>query len=351
MENAKINLDVLNKYYEDGLLDMQTHATLPLIIWNYTRRVQYESLWDNITTMCRGLVTDVDGVIIAKPFPKFKNYEEHTPEDIPNESFDVYSKMDGSLGIVFYYNSEWMVATKGSFTSLQAVKAKQILYEKYDLNELVKSNTYLFEIIFKENKIVVDYGNDEKLVLLSAYNTSTGVELIREELESLRSFELVKKYDVVSDFRMLKNMVQSNEEGFVIRFKSGFRMKIKGEEYVRLHKIITNISSISIWEVLKDGKDIDLSMVPDEFDNWIKTIKSQLYGKFYLTKITATTLYNTHRAEVPNESRRDYAAWVQMQDRYLQSILFRMADDKTYDDIIWKQVRPEYSKPVWDGEA
>lgn len=351
MENAKINLDVLNKYYEDGLLDMQTHATLPLIIWNYTRRVQYESLWDNITTMCRGLVTDVDGVIIAKPFPKFKNYEEHTPEDIPNESFDVYSKMDGSLGIVFYYNSEWMVATKGSFTSSQAVKAKQILYEKYDLNELVKSNTYLFEIIFKENKIVVDYGNDEKLVLLSAYNTSTGVELIREELESLRSFELVKKYDVVSDFRMLKNMVQSNEEGFVIRFKSGFRMKIKGEEYVRLHKIITNISSISIWEVLKDGKDIDLSMVPDEFDNWIKTIKSQLYGKFYLTKITATTLYNTHRAEVPNESRRDYAAWVQMQDRYLQSILFRMADDKTYDDIIWKQVRPEYSKPVWDGEA
>jgi hypothetical protein len=44
--------------------------------------------------------------VIAKPFPKFFNYEEHTADEIPNELFDVYEKMDGSLGICFYYEIE-----------------------------------------------------------------------------------------------------------------------------------------------------------------------------------------------------------------------------------------------------
>lgn len=42
-------LQKLNKYYEDGLLYKQVHPTLPLTIWNYTEKVQYENLWDEIT--------------------------------------------------------------------------------------------------------------------------------------------------------------------------------------------------------------------------------------------------------------------------------------------------------------
>ena len=38
-------LQKLNKYYEEGLLYKQVHPTLPLTIWNYTEKVQYESLW------------------------------------------------------------------------------------------------------------------------------------------------------------------------------------------------------------------------------------------------------------------------------------------------------------------
>ena len=85
-------LDVLNKYYNDGLLYKQVHPTLPLTIWNYTEKVQYESAWDEITLMCRGLVTDNEGNVVARPFKKFFNIEEnkHTPTD----KFEVYDKMD-----------------------------------------------------------------------------------------------------------------------------------------------------------------------------------------------------------------------------------------------------------------
>ncbi len=113
-------LEVLEKYYNDGLVYKQVHPTLPLTIWNYAEKVQYEGLWDEVTLQTRGLVTDDKGNVVARPFKKFFNQEEgkHTP----TVEFDVYAKMDGSLGILFNYDGEWVLATRGSFTSDQAVK-------------------------------------------------------------------------------------------------------------------------------------------------------------------------------------------------------------------------------------
>jgi RNA ligase len=67
-------LDILEKYYNLGLLYKQTHPTLDLTIWNYSPKVQYEGLWDDITMQCRGLVTNSNGDVIARPFKKFFNY-------------------------------------------------------------------------------------------------------------------------------------------------------------------------------------------------------------------------------------------------------------------------------------
>ncbi len=138
-------LKLLEKYHNDGLLYKQTHPTLPLTIWNYTETVQYGDLWDEITLMSRGLVTDDQGTIFARPFTKFFNMEEgkHTP----TVDFEVFEKVDGSCIILFYYNHEWIFASRGSFTSEQSVKAKE-LSSKYPLHSLDKQKTYIFEIIY-----------------------------------------------------------------------------------------------------------------------------------------------------------------------------------------------------------
>jgi RNA ligase len=111
--------EVLNKYFEKGLVYKQIHPTLPLTIWNYTETVQYEGLFDDVTLQTRGLVTDGNGKVVAQPFKKFFNMEEGKHTTTPE--FDVYDKMDGSLGILFNYEGEWVMATRGSFTSDQAV--------------------------------------------------------------------------------------------------------------------------------------------------------------------------------------------------------------------------------------
>ena len=121
----KIDLNILNKYIEDGWIIKNDHPSLDISIYNYSPSAQYENKWDDVIRMCRGLVLDKEGNVVAKTFPKFHNMEEHDPKDIPNEPFDVYEKYDGSLGIVFFYKGEWHVATRGSFISDQAVKGKE----------------------------------------------------------------------------------------------------------------------------------------------------------------------------------------------------------------------------------
>lgn len=48
-----------------------------------------------------------------------------------------------------------------------------------------------------------------------------------------------------------------NEEGFVLHYPgTDLRLKIKFPEYVRLHKIVTGVSEIGIWEYMRDGKSM-----------------------------------------------------------------------------------------------
>ena len=389
-------IETLEKYHKDGLLHKQTHPTLDLTIWNYSPRVQYERLWDDITMQCRGLVTNSKGEIVARPFKKFFNYEEHKPEDIPNEYFEVYEKMDGSLGILFYYEyelsdekryniwfnnnyetgmerffdpnnlpdfddsyyeptpktmGEWIMATRGSFTSPQAIKGSEIL-KKYKYKYLPTDCTYLFEIIYPENRIVVDYGDEEKLVLLGSIQTNTGREynVHSEHYEDL-GFELVMKYKTWDEgYDLLKEEISKDKEGYVIRFKNGFRMKIKGEEYKRLHRILTNISNRDIWEYVRADKPLDeiLDKVPDEFYDWVKSEESKFRQMFNITRTMAELTFMKYIK--PEMSRKDSALIIKQQKLELQPILFKLLDNKDCSDLIWKNLYPKYSKPFKKDE-
>jgi RNA ligase len=339
-------LEKLNKYYEDGLLYKQVHPSLPLTIWNYTEKVQYENLWDEVTLMCRGLVTDNEGDIVATPFHKFFNIEEGKFE--PTEKFEVYEKMDGSLGIVFWYRGQWVVATRGSFTSDQAIKAREIL-KKYNTDIMFRHLTFCFEIIYPENRIVLDYGDDEKLVLLGTFDKN-GKET-DSEIWSQWGFDVVKKYDGIKDFKELKGMVKDDQEGFVVKFSNGDRIKVKGVEYLRLHKIMTNVTTTGIWEYLKNGEDVMelLKDVPDEFYKKIETyIKDLRYSYFQISEDAGKKfdykMYGKYNDKEPITDRKEFAEWVSTQPKHLSGILFRMLDKKDYSEIIWNLIRPEFKK-------
>jgi hypothetical protein len=341
----KYDLTLLGDYISRGLVIGQTHPTLPLAIFNYSRECQYNGNWDDITLNCRGLVLDTKGNVIAKPFPKFFNYEEHKPEDIPNESFEVYEKMDGSLGIIFHYEGEWHIATRGSFTSEQSIKGKEML-DKLSKTALIPGYTYLVEIIYPENRIVVDYGDEEKLVVLGAYNNETGKEVEVDEMVN-EGWEVVMKYKTWGeDWETLKKEISKDNEGYVIRFSGGMRMKVKGEEYVRLHRILTNFSTKDIWELLKNGEPLEpfLDRVPDEFDAWVKEVVRDLQTQFDTIK---TDMEAEFRELIDKKEFADKIA-----DNPIRSLLFKRLDSYSpqLDEMIWKLLKPKYEKPFKKDE-
>jgi hypothetical protein len=339
-------IEALNKYYKDALLYKQIHPTLPLTIWNYTEEVQYENKWDELTLSTRGLVTDEFGTIVARPFKKFFNMEEgkHTP----TTDFEVFEKVDGSLGIVFNYKGDWIIATRGSFTSDQAVKGKKML-DRLKMDKAPHNLTYLFEIIYPENRIVVDYGDQEKLVLLGAIEVGSGTEISRHTLEYFASeigSDIAKSYDGIKDYSVLKDMVKDNEEGFIVRFFNGDRMKVKGHEYLRLHKIMTNISTTSVWEVLSNGGNFDdmIKDVPDEFYDKIRKYSIILKYDYIAILEDARKRFNYYYENNFFPTKKEYALWVQTQPQQLQPLLYRIFDNKEYSSYIWRLIKPEFQK-------
>jgi RNA ligase len=306
--------------------------------------VQYGNKWDEMTLMARGLVTDEFGTIVARPFKKFFNMEEgkHTP----TVDFEVFEKVDGSLGIVFNYKGEWMIATRGSFTSDQAIKGKEML-DKLKMGKVPYNLTYLFEIIYPENRIVVSYGDVEKLVLLGAINTETGTEVSRHTLEYFASeigSDISKSYDGIKDYSTLKGMIKDDEEGFIIRFSNGDRMKIKGEEYLRLHKIMTNVSTTAVWEVLSNGGNFEelLKDVPDEFYQKIQEVVRDLVVRHDNIQKDYMSYFLDITNKVLSTDRKSFAEEAKRYNH--PSLLFGILDGKDISPIIWKLIKPEFKK-------
>ncbi len=336
-KTSTMDIALLNQLIADGYICSQKHPEAEYYIYNYTAKAQYERVWNEWTLMARGLILTPEYEVIARPFRKFFNLEEHAADEIPAENFEVYEKMDGSLGILYWLKGEPFMATRGSFNSEQSIKANEMLYQRYKhtFGLLDKSKTYLFEIIYPENRIVVDYGNREDLVLLAVIDNQTGRD---EPLEEI-GFPVVTRYDGIADLKALKSLQAENKEGFVIKFRSGFRVKVKFEEYVRLHRVLTRVSSATIWEYLSSNQSFDqiLEKVPDEFYDWVKKMVAELHAEYQ--KIEQYCLDNFK--DLGN--RKDTALY--FQTLKYSGILFSMLDKRDYSSAIWKLIKPTYERP------
>jgi RNA ligase len=337
-------ITLLEKMIAQGFVRVQQHPTQPFSIYNYTASAQYERCWNEATLACRGLILDAEYNIVARPFAKFFNFGEQEDLIVPNESFEVFEKMDGSLGILYWCGDVPHIASRGSFTGVQALHATRILHERYKsfFSQLDKNKTYLFEIIYPENRIVVNYGDLDDLVLLAVIDNETGEDgLLPKNL-----FSTVKKYDGVKDINNLKKLEKENHEGFVILFASGLRLKVKFDEYCRIHKIITQISNISIWTFLKENKPFEelLERVPDEFYTWVRKTKSDLIADYQRIESESMAEFKILA------SRKETAAYFINECQHT-AILFAMLDEKDYASEIWKLLRPKFSKPFSENEV
>lgn len=253
------------------------------VLYCYTKTCVYDNAWDEFSTLARGLILDpANKQVVATPFPKFFNVGERG-RAIPALAFDTYEKVDGSLEIIHYHSGKWRAATKGSFESTQAQWAENLL-SSINTDSLDKGTTYLAEALYPENRIVIRY-EEVGLVLLGAY-TNDGRELTYDELETVgdnMDWRVAKRYhwDSFADLVAHTKDLPATQEGYVLHFSNSERQKLKGDEYCRIHAMISNCTPLNIWESMSVGADMEAYRkdLPEEFLSDFDGIRSCLQLK------------------------------------------------------------------------
>jgi len=328
------------------------HPSLPLKILNYTQSAQFESLWNDVTRTCRGLIVDDEGFVVARPFSKFFNYGEHDEGTLPSGPVHVTDKVDGSLGILYPTGAGYAIATRGSFTSEQAIHATGLYEERYaKIFDPKKTWTYLFEIIYPENRIVVDYNGLDDLVLLGAVDNMTGNTVPLSEVALTWPGPVVEELPYETLQEALRAPARTGKEGSVVHFKDNDqRVKIKHEEYIRLHRIVTGVSERRIWEALSNGQDISLWLeaVPDEFYSFIIETRSRLLAEYSELDTEIQNRFKTLLVNLPNNwTRKEFASAVKCSDWPLSRALYNLLDGREYSQLIWMHLRPVEHVPFF----
>lgn len=322
----------IQKYVELGYIIRQDYG--PLSHYNYDKITTFERKWNDATLACRGLILDeTNRDIVAKPFDKFFNYEEmihHTmPFHLPHETT---IKMDGVFGFCFYYKNELRWATRWGIETPNALLAKKMFEEKYTNVSIPNGMVVMFEIIHPDTKILCEYDYSD-LVVIGAFDLKADKDYDYNSLNDFcakHQLRIVEKvpFDVFTALSVCKSL-DKNEEGFVVRFSNGLRVKLKGDEYLYYARLVQGFSDKQVTIRWAQYKDIDLRndvSIPEEFRDLLcdKLDLLDAFEKNLKEEVEKEYLSMAHAAD-----RKQYAEWVLANyDSRMQDFLFNRYSNK-----------------------
>lgn len=338
---------LLGQMIDEGYVQVRYHPDYPYAIYCYTKQAMFDRKWNDVTKICRGLIVNEDtSEVIARPFRKFFNYgEPSAPFFAPTDLVEVTDKMDGSLGILYSTPEGLAVATKGSFTSDMAKWATEHLRAQYGDTEWTPPDgvTFLFEIIYPQNRIVLDYGDQESLKFLASIDIKTGRDVILDPYDD--PFTTTEFFGKDSFRNFMTNpeytTPRANKEGLVIRRVSDDeRLKFKQDDYIELHRVMTGLNERQLWAWLAEGKSIVeiLSDLPEELHDWAGPILSNLVDMYLgYDKM----IYQAFR-ESKHLDRKEFALFNQGKSPMVKGALFAHYDNNPVrvSETIWNKVKP-----------
>ena len=239
--------ELLSKDYKLKIKKEDTYA-----IFNY---ITFECDFSNpIVQEARGIIIDFEAKeVVCWPFRKFGNYNEFYCDTIHWESARVLEKVDGSIIKLWYdfKNEKWQFSTNATIYAERARVDASIVdlffsdvilmadnYSQIPFDTLDKTNTYIFELVSPQTKVVVSYPT-ASLYHLGTRNNITGKETeIDIGIKKPKSFPLTSLNDCIKAAHAL-NVGDSTEvenEGFVVVDKNYNRVKIKSPDYLVLSR-------------------------------------------------------------------------------------------------------------------
>lgn len=360
---------LLESNYDFALLKETTgigakfHSKFPNLVQLCYDQIESSKCKDHpMVRECRGIIIDTTNcAIVARPFDRFFNYGESAEEDAKFNwsSFTAQEKVDGSLMIMYNYDGEWQVATKGSPDAGGNVGQEQFTFADLfwkTLNKQIPNFlkdvatpgfTYMFELTSRYNRVVTSQiENEGTLTLIGCRRTFDGVNLPIDNYVAA----YIGPQNVVKSFPMktieeiktaAAQLDPSKQEGFVLVDNKFNRIKVKSEKYVLIHHLKDSINDERIVELIKTGEDSEVfAYFPDLK---IRYDKIKKYWDMTAGMLDEIWLWDIQYSETIFETQKDFALHVQNSYNPLtHSFFYMMRSGKVKNATEWLMaLRPE----------
>lgn len=317
--------------------EVYTNEDDDLILFCYLPSAAFEGRWNYFERVSRGLILEKGtGRVVARGFDKFFNYGENGR--LPSDTTSILTcldKIDGSLGIVFKYNGVIRVATKGSLQSDQAKWAMEKLKDwdwPFDRWFGDGSTCLLVEIVYPENRIVVDYDGFEGFYLLAYRNMIDTVDNIGFICPVVEGVEEMFRTPVRFDFKRIEEVqeyVESrgpNFEGVVCHFCDGTTFKFKSEEYCRIHRLLDSVSPKNVkQDMFNEVQDDTIGILPDHLKGQYSAVVQDLTSKVLDFEKAVMMVYDGVR---DIEDQKEFALKVTKDHKEYSGYLFALRNGK-----------------------
>jgi RNA ligase len=315
------------------------------------------ALESTIRRECRGLIFDVNGELISRPYHKFFNIgekqETHLNKVNLNEPHVILEKLDGSMIRPIPTPESFRLATKAGVTDV-AMNAETFIVDKPHYSAFInkciqKRTTPIFEWVSRKNRIVIDYPEDN-LILTAIRHLNTGEYVLYDNMrqyteawnipvvKAIASDGTANITDIVEHIRKWED-----EEGVVIRFNSGYMCKIKADDYVLRHRSKEAISQEKniLKIIIEDSVDDLVPILTPEDANRLREFERVFW--MYVNDV-GTDIHNKYKKLDHGQEQKEYARLVIAETpKNLHNFMFSLRRKIPIRDLIVEQIRKSLS--------
>lgn len=290
----------------------------------------------DIVKECRGLILDLTENVDAfsVPYFKFFNYGEPYADEIDWDSSHIYEKIDGSIIKIVKYNNELLISTNGVINAyncnitnqigckfknfgelteeaIRLTALKQNISENYMewFKSLLNENhTYMFELCSPYTRIVIPHTE----IKLYFHGWRDNISLQEYDItESLIAnfFPVPKMYPFNDAITCLveASKLPWDDEGFVACDRNYKRVKIKSQEYLKIHKLANN-GSLSIKRAIDLYMEGDYDELLAYFPEY-KTTFDEIDKRYKEKLIELENIWESFNS-LNLQSRKEQAIWL-----------------------------------------
>lgn len=295
---------------------------------------QYEitanDLWnadDGFFLECRSVVINLkaEDIVIA-PFRKFRNLNECPENDIAvvteeiknAKTIEITNKLDGSMQCVRWYNGKIFMTGSQALCQEKSWRLADGLKMLDKRNKcMAESNddlTFIYEYISLADAHVVKYTKDQEgLYLIGIRDVKTGRQFSYKEVSDFATrygVPMTEIYDktfeeILEDVKTIKS---DDQEGFVVNI-DGHMIKVKGDDYVQIHRVLSKISSINL---------IIESVAENKIDDLISKVPAAYRKRVFIVEKIVLNYVKNMEAEVqkyfdkaPKSDKKSFMIWAE----------------------------------------